>query len=110
MAKIKVEVDYTISDGCEIKFHCPNFTGKLPGLTVEYPTLSGSITSKTFTFVDEYGNSLQDVDYTVTQPGSLLFVVLDVKNSKAHILNSATHGYVQGYVDEKIGVAIGGSY
>ena len=37
MAKIKVDLSYTITDGCEIVFAAPCNFGEIDGLTVHYP-------------------------------------------------------------------------
>ena len=93
MAKIKVEVDYTISDGCEVKFNTPSNSSSIDGLIVYYPDSSGTTTSKTFIFTDAQGNTLSNFS-TLFNANVLLNVTLDVTNSKAYILNSSTNGYL----------------
>lgn len=93
MANIRVDVDYTISDGCEVKFNAPDDSDNVSNLIVYYPNGNGETLSKQFTFVDAQGNDLTKLS-SLFSKNALLSVTLDVTNSKAYILNSASNDYL----------------
>lgn len=121
MAKIKVEVDYTISDGCEVKFNAPINTAST--LVVYYPDTTNKLTFKEFMLIDSQGHEVGGSTPLEALFGSgvLINVILDVTNGTAQVLNATTNRYLENrfeevieYVDteivEAIGEAIGGAY
>lgn len=93
MANIRVNVDYTISDGCEVKFNAPDNSDNVSNLIVYYPNGNGETLSKQFIFVDAQGNDLGNLS-SLFSKNALLSVTLDVTNSKAYILNSVSNEYL----------------
>ena len=89
MAKIKVDLSYTIIDGSEVVFTAPCNCSETDGLKVYYPD-----GSKEFTFKDAHGNALTGIGEAFAK-GALVKVILDVTNSFAYIQNADTNSYIE---------------
>lgn len=111
MAKIKVSVDYVITDGTILTFRTPCDCTEVTGLTVNYPaSQDGEIvtTSMDFTFSDAHGNTLRGIR-NLFMSGVLVSVILDVTKNVAYIQNADSNSYLDGKLGEDCVVAVGTS-
>lgn len=99
MANIRVDVDYTIKDGTEIKFRSPVDCSAITGLIVYYPGADGNTVSKVFTLADAHGNNVGDIDHLFAED-VVVKVILDVTKGMAFVQNADTNAYLeQKFVD-----------
>lgn len=103
MAKIKVDLSYTIVDGSEVVFTAPCNCSAVDGLKVYYPD-----GEKEFVFKDAHGNALTGVGNLFAK-GALVKVILDVTNGHAFIQNADTNAYLENTFAKKVDkVAVSG--
>lgn len=107
MANIRVDVDYMIHDGCEIKFRSPVDCSAVTGLIVYYPNLDGSTISKVFTFTDAGGHDVGNINSLFTSD-VVVKVILDVTNEKAFVQNANTNAYLEAQLANKVPAGYGG--
>lgn len=98
MANIRVDVDYTISDGAELLFYAPCDFADISGLKVYYPGADAGIVSHEFTFQDAHKNDLSNLDNLFAE-GACVKVILSLTNSTAYIQNADTNAYLEGRFD-----------
>lgn len=91
---IKVTVNFTISDGSEIKFLAPVDCSKVTRLLVCYPDSSGVAESKEFIFADANGNDLGDIDHLFAA-NAMVKVLLTATTGKAFVQNADTNAYLE---------------
>ena len=91
---ISTTVDFTISDGSELKFKAPVAASQLVGLNINYPDESGNRASKDFIFYDANGNDISNVD-DLFAADAVIKTILDVTNGKAFIQNADTNAYLE---------------
>ena len=94
MSNIRVDVDYTIKDGTEIKFRSPVDCSQITGLIVYYPGTNENTTSKVFTLADAHGNNVGDIDHLFAED-VVVKVILDVTNGMAFVQNADTNKYIE---------------
>ena len=94
MANIRVDLDYTIRDGLEIKFRSPVDCSQITGLIVYYPGTDGNTTSKVFTLADAHGNNVGDIDHLFAE-NVVVKVILDVTTGMAFVQNADTNAYLE---------------
>lgn len=100
MANIRVDVNFTIKDGCDVVFKAPCSASEVTGLVVYYPNSNGVKVSQLFTFKDAHGNNLNNID-NLFASGALVKVILDTVNSNVYILNADTNAYIEGNFSKK---------
>lgn len=101
MANIRVDLDYIIEDGTEIKFRSPADCSAITGLVVYYPGASGATTSKVFMLADAHGNNVGDIDHLFAE-NVVVKVILDVTSSVAFIQNADTNAYLEAQLAGKV--------
>jgi hypothetical protein len=101
MANIRVDIDYIIEDGTEIKFRSPADCSAITGLVVYYPSASGSTTSKVFMLADAHGNNVGDIDHLFAE-NVVVKVILDVTNSVAFVQNADTNAYLEAQLASRV--------
>ena len=94
MANIRVDVDYTIKDGTEIKFRSPVDCSAITGLKVYYLGASGTTASKTFVLADAHGNNVGNIDHLFAED-VVVKVILDVTKGMAFVQNADTNAYLE---------------
>ena len=94
MPNIRVDLDYTIRDGSEIKFRSPVDCSAITGLIVYYPGADGNTTSKEFAFADAHGNNVGDIDHLFAE-NVVVKVILDVITGMAFVQNADTNAYIE---------------
>jgi hypothetical protein len=94
MANIRVDLDYTISDGLELKFRSPVDCSQITGLIVYYPGAGGNTTSKVFSLADAHGNNVGDIDHLFAE-NVVVKVILDVTTGMAFVQNADTNAYIE---------------
>lgn len=94
MANIRVDLDYTIRDGLELKFRSPVDCSAVTGLIVYYPGADGNATSKVFAFADAHGNNVGDIDHLFAED-VVVKVILDVTKGMAFVQNADTNSYIE---------------
>ena len=104
MANIRVDLDYTLYDGAEIKFRSPVDCSQVTGLIVYYPGADGNATSKEFAFADAHGNNVGDIDHLFAE-NVVVKVILDVTTSMAFVQNADTNAYLEAQLAGKAPVA-----
>ena len=103
MAKIRVDLSYTIVDGSDVVFTAPCNCSAVDGLKVCYPD-----GEKEFIFKDAHGNALTGIGNLFAK-GALVKVILDVTNGHAFIQNADTNAYIEKTFAKKVDkVAVGG--
>ena len=95
MANIRVDLDYTLYDGTEIKFRSPVDCSQVTGLIVHYPEMDGNATSKEFAFADAHGNNVGNIDHLFAE-NVVVKVILDVTTGMAFVQNADTNAYLEG--------------
>ena len=95
MPNIRVDIDYTIKDGTEIKFRSPVDCSQITGLIVYYPGADGNTVSKVFALSDAHGNNVGDIDHLFAED-VVVKVILDVTKSMAFVQNADTNAYLEG--------------
>ena len=95
MPNIRVDLDYTIRDGSEIKFRSPVDCSAITGLIVYYPGADGSTTSNVFALADAHGNNVGDIDHLFAE-NVVVKVILDVTSGMAFVQNADTNAYLEG--------------
>lgn len=95
MPNIRVDLDYTIKDGTEIKFRSPVDCSQITGLIVYYPGANGNTTSKEFVLADAHGNNVGDIDHLFAED-VVVKVILDVTKGMAFVQNADTNAYLEG--------------
>lgn len=94
MANIRVDLEYTIHDGSEIKFRSPADCSAITGLIVYYPGADGDTTSTVFALADAHGNNVGDIDHLFAED-VVVKVILDVTTSMAFVQNADTNAYLE---------------
>ena len=94
MSNIRVDVDYTINDGTEIKFRSPVDCSQITGLIVYYPGTDGNTASKEFVLADAHGNNVGDIDHLFAED-VVVKVILDVTKGMAFVQNADTNAYLE---------------
>ncbi len=94
MSNIRVDVDYTIKDGTEIKFRSPVDCSQITGLIVYYPGADGNIVPKVFALSDAHGNNVGDIDHLFAED-VVVKVILDVTKGMAFVQNADTNAYLE---------------
>ena len=100
MSNIRVDLDYTIRDGLELKFRSPVDCSAITGLIVYYPGADGNITSKEFVLADAHGNNVGDIDHLFAE-NVVVKVILDVTTSMAFVQNADTNAYLEAQLASK---------
>ena len=100
MSNIRVDVDYTIKDGTEIKFRSPADCSQITGLIVYYPGTGGNVVSKVFNLSDAHGNNVGNIDHLFAK-NVVVKVILDVTKGMAFVQNADTNAYLEGRFNEK---------
>ena len=94
MAKVRVDVDYTIADGAEILFYAPGDFSDITSLVVYYPDEDDDMVFQEFIFKDAHNNDLTDLDHLFAT-GACVKVILNVSTSRAFIQNADTNKYLE---------------
>ena len=94
MPNIRVDIDYTIKDGTEIKFRSPVDCSQITGLIVYYPGVDGNTVSKVFVLADAHGNNVGDIDHLFAED-VVVKVILDVTKGMAFVQNADTNAYLE---------------
>lgn len=97
--KIRVDVDYAIENGTEIKFRSPVDCSAITGLVVYYLNESNVIVSKEFAFADAHGNNVGDIDHLFAE-NAVVKVILDTNRNMAFVQNADTNAYLEGRLNE----------
>ena len=100
MSNIRVDVEYTIVDGSEIKFRSPVDCSAIAGLIVYYPGADGNTTSKVFAIADSHGNNVGDIPHLFAE-NVVVKVILDVTNGMAFVQNADTNAYLEAQLASK---------
>lgn len=100
MANIRVDLDYTLQDGAEIKFRSPVDCSQITGLIVYYPVADGNTVSKVFTLSDAHGNNVGDIDHLFAED-VVVKVILDVTKGMAFVQNADTNAYLEAQLASK---------
>lgn len=99
MSNIRVDVDYTIKDGTEIKFRSPVDCSTITGLKVYYLGADGNTASKVFDLADAHGNNVGDIDHLFAED-VVVKVILDVGKNMAFVQNADTNAYLESRFEE----------
>ena len=94
MPNIRVDVNYTIKDGTEIKFRSPVDCSQITGLIVYYPGADGNTVSKEFMLADAHGSNVGDIDHLFAED-VVVKVILDVTKGMAFVQNADTNAYLE---------------
>ena len=94
MSNIRVDIDYTIKDGTEIKFRSPVDCSQITGMIVYYPGADGNIVSKVFALADAHGSNVGDIDHLFAED-VVVKVILDVTKGMAFVQNADTNAYLE---------------
>ena len=94
MANIRVDLDYTIRDGLELKFRSPVDCSQITGLIVYYPGANETVLSKVFALADAHGSNVGDIDHLFAED-VVVKVILDVTKSMAFVQNADTNAYLE---------------
>ena len=94
---IRVDLNYPIRGGTEVKFRSPVDCSQVTGLIVYYPE-DGITVSKEFAFADAHGNNVGDVDHLFTE-NVVVKVILDIATGMAFVQNADTNAYLEGRID-----------
>ena len=89
---LSVTIDFSMTDGTEIKFKAPISSSTISGIKVT-STYGGSSSNRTFSFVDAHGNSTVGVELFTS--GAVVKIILDTKNNKAYVQNADTNSYLE---------------
>ena len=104
MAIIEHALIHSVRNGEEILFKASCDSSEATGLKITYPVDEyGTKQTKTFTFKDTHGNSLNS-KANVFLDGAYVKVVVDTKNLFAYVQNGDTNGYLEGKFTEKLSV------
>ena len=94
MANIRVDLDYPLQDGAEIKFRSPVDCSQVTGLIVRYIEMDGNTTSREFVLADAHGNNVGDIDHLFAED-VVVKVILDVTKGMAFVQNADTNKYIE---------------
>ena len=94
MAKIRVDVNYTIKDGSKIVFRSPVDCSAITGLVVYYPAEDGTDTYKEFVLADAHGHDVGNIDHLFSE-NVIVKVILDVTAGMAYVQNADTNAYIE---------------
>lgn len=94
MPKIRVDIDYSIKDGTEIKFRSPVDCSQITGLIVYYLGANGNTVSKEFVLADAHGNNVGDINHLFAA-NVVVKVILDVTKGMAFVQNADTNAYLE---------------
>ena len=94
MVKIRIDTNYTISNGRTLTFNAPADCSDVTGLIVYYPD-GDKIASKGFAFVDSHGVDVGSGTISLFARNALVKVVLDVDRGKAYVQNPDTNAYLE---------------
>lgn len=100
MSNIRVDVDYTIRDGLELKFRSPVDCSQITGLIVYYPGADGNTTSTVFALSDAHGNNVGNIDHLFAED-VVVKVILDVTKGMAFVQNADTNAYLEAQLASK---------
>lgn len=101
MANIRVDVDYTLKDGCEVSFTAPCNCSDITGLKVYH---QGG--TKVFTFKDAHGNALTGLGNLFSK-GAYVKAILDVTGGSAYLQNADTNAYLEAQFASKAPAGFG---
>lgn len=99
MANIRVDLDYTISDGCAVAFRSPCDCTEITGLIVYYRDEVGGIVSKEFALADAHGENVGDIPHLFAAD-VVVKVILDITSGMAFVQNADTNAYLEGRFEE----------
>ena len=94
MSNIRVDLDYSIRDGLDLKFRSPVDCSAITGLIVYYPGADGNMSSKVFALADAHGNNVGNIDHLFAE-NVVVKVILDVTNGMAFVQNADTNAYLE---------------
>ena len=94
MAQIRIDTNYTISNGRALTFKAPADCSDVNGLIVYYPD-GNNIVAKKFSFVDSHGVNVGIGTISLFAKDAFVKVVLDVDRGKAYVQNSDTNDYIE---------------
>jgi hypothetical protein len=104
---VRVDINYSIENGSEIKFKAPVNCSEVTGLIVCYPDANQEIVSREFAFADANGNNVGNIDYLFAE-NAVVKVILDTDTNMAFVQNADTNAYIETqlanlrtYVDEQ---------
>ena len=103
MANIRVDLDYTIRDGLDLKFRSPVDCSQITGLIVYYPGEDGEMTSQVFALADAHGSNVGDIDHLFAED-VVVKVILDVTKGMAFVQNADTNAYLEAQLASKASV------
>ena len=90
---IRVDFNYPIKDGTELRFRSPVDCSQVTGLKVYYRE-NGITASKEFAFADAHGNNVGDIDHLFAE-NVVVKVILDVTTGMAFVQNADTNAYIE---------------
>lgn len=93
MALIKVELSAPPVDGMDIKFKAPCDCTAVTGMLAVFPSESGSIEEKEFTFRDAHGHNLAGIG-NLFGAGAYVKVIIDTARGYAYLQNADTNGFL----------------
>lgn len=94
MAQIKLELSTALVDGMDVKFKAPCNCDAVTGLLVSYPSASGALEEKSFTFRDSHRNDLTGIG-NLFSSGAYVKAILDTTNGHAYLQNADTNAYIE---------------
>lgn len=100
MPKIRVDLEATVVNGQALTFKSPADCSDVTGLIIYYPE-GGSVTSKTFKFVDAHGVDVGSGTVSLFAANALVKVILDTDAAKAYVQNADTNAYLEGELAKK---------
>ena len=100
MAKIRIDLEATALNGQAVTFKAPADCSDITGLIIYYPE-GGSVTSKTFKFVDAHGVDVGSGTISLFAANALVKVILDTTAAKAYVQNADTNAYLEGELAKK---------
>lgn len=91
---IRVDVNFTIQNGTEIKFKSPVDCSEITGLVVYYLNEENEIASQEFAFADAHGNNIGNIPHLFASDAAVK-VILDVDTGMAFVQNADTNAYIE---------------
>ena len=91
---IRVDVNYTVKDGSEVKFTSPADCSQITGLVVYYLDETGQTVSQNFVLSDARGNNTGDIDNLFAE-NAVVKAILNVSTGMAFVQNADTNAYLE---------------
>ena len=91
---IRVDLEYTIEDGSEIKFRAPVNGARTTCLVIYNPKENYAVVSTEFAFADAHGNNVGAVDHLFAE-NAVVKVILDLDTNNAFVQNADTNAYIE---------------